>query len=720
MTDHVLQKRQTAFEPRQEATLDKWAENRHYGVVVDAGSSGSRVYVYSWEDFEHTKSSLLPVDLRGRIPVVERGDAQGLKWTRREEPGISTYGSRPQEVSEHLKPLLDFAAEVVPVDQQSSTPLFLMATAGMRLLPEEERHAVLNASCNYIRDTYSFAVDDCDQQIRVISGEDEGIYGWVAVNYLMGGFDMSVTNTLNSHHTFGFLDMGGASAQIAFEPEHHQREAHSDDLRTIVLHTLDGQQVEYDVFVTTFLGYGSNEARRRYLEERVKDEYMRNADKNLLDEHRTLHLDDPCLPPQLNVTDTLSTSIPLTLHGTGSFSECMDATAPLLNKNADCPTQPCLFNGVHTPEIDWSVNKFVGISEYWYSSHDLLDLGGVYDFAEYEQKATDYCARPWNNDDTNESVEIHHRQMQCFKSAWIVNVLHDGIGIPRITDPAHGSLNVSDDAQLLEQSIDSIEAKNWNPPFQSIDTINDIQVSWTLGAMVMHVAKQIPLVGDAGRGHATDHDGLDNVSTKEKLWSPLMANSSTILLVLMFLMAFFLWWLYYKRSGRKRRTNMQDTGGILGLHTPSDGIDTNDNNNLHAWMSRSRSAPPLNDIDENEPSSNDTVTIQINGTTTLQSSNSSNSNPPPSNGNGFRSFYRPMLGPSTLSPSAFSMKYWSKKRYSGDSHDTLFGTHHQTNHVPLLRSASSASNLANRLNNNNNSNVHTQSTTTTVHSYLPN
>lgn len=66
---------------------EDWENNRHYGVIVDAGSSGSRVYVYSWKDHSFVKSNNTAENLKGAIPIVERADKNGLKWTHRQEPG---------------------------------------------------------------------------------------------------------------------------------------------------------------------------------------------------------------------------------------------------------------------------------------------------------------------------------------------------------------------------------------------------------------------------------------------------------------------------------------------------------------------------------------------------------------------------------------------------------------------------------------------------------
>ncbi|KAI9321205.1 nucleoside phosphatase family-domain-containing protein [Dichotomocladium elegans] len=725
---------------RQVIADEPWHEHRRYGVVIDAGSTGSRVYVYSWKDLEYVRSAMVSSDeLKGRIPVIERGDREGLKWTLRNEPGLSSYANRPQYVGEHLQPLLDLASEVIPPELQSHTPLFLMATAGMRLLPEGERNALLGATCNYIRDTYLFAVPDCAEHIRLISGEYEGIYGWVAVNYLMGGFDMSIerkdrtSDLVEDHHTFGFLDMGGASAQIAFEPEHHQRRQHSNDLRSVTLRTLDGHEVQYDVFVTTFLGYGSNEARRRYLEERIRVEYDRSSNKNLLDEHRLLHLDDPCLPPQLNVTDSSSTSVPLSLHGTGSFTECMELTASLLNKDADCPVKPCLFNGVHTPMIDWSVNKFVGISEYWYSSNDLLGLGGVYDFEEYEQKASSYCSKPWNGKD---SSDLHHRQMQCFKSAWIVNVLHNGIGIPRLTDPAHGLTSVSSDAQLVEQSIESIAAKNWNPPFQSIDTINDIQVSWTLGAMVIYVSNLIPLSTTAFNGHYTDDDSntfmISPASSSNLPLATLTGRTSALVVALMVVVALFLWCVLYKKKGYRKRRDMGAVGGILGrIRTNSPRLRSRITKWMFANRRRTTPIPPtmvsVNDTIVNVPEAEVIPKISMPSSETdghipaIISGSPASSAPAATavvtattNTSTNNGTLRPTLGISTLSASEFSAKYWDKKRYSGDSHDLSIIQKH---FMPSFRGAPSSSNLAIRATSNSNNTP--LSPTSVIQNYPP-
>ncbi|KAI9244310.1 nucleoside phosphatase family-domain-containing protein [Sporodiniella umbellata] len=682
--------------------LEDWSKNRKYGVIIDAGSSGSRVYVYSWKDHEYAKKAFTADELKNKISTVERADYNGLKWTSREEPGISTFGSKPSEVGEHLDVLLNFAKEVVPENSHGSTPIFLMATAGMRLLPEEQQNELLRSTCRHIKSHSQFFMSNCEEHVKIISGELEGVYGWVAINYLMGGFDGSIKthvdqDSLEQHHTFGFLDMGGASAQIAFEPEHHQKEEHQNDLTKVQLRTLDGRSVEYDVFVTTFLGYGSNEARRRYLEKRIEDMFVEN--NHTLNEHHQLQLDDPCLPLNLNTTD-VSTSVPLSLHGTGNFEECIRLTDPLLNKNAACPTKPCLFNGVHTPNIDWSVNKFVGISEYWYSSHDVLGLGGVYDFTEYEEKANNYCSKDWSSIALDhkdlDTAELHRYQLQCFKSAWIVNILHEGIRIPRLKNPS--GHNLTEDTDLLEQVIESVDSKNWRPVFQSIDTINDIQVSWTLGAMLLYVANQIPLEAhnDGFLGHNTDDEGIHEIAdgisdhyidSENGRFSKVEAKSTALIGVFSFILLGFLILLLLRF--RKRKFNMNSTGGILGIDPSTSHRSASLLSTIRTVMSRalytigqwrfgSYTAVNTNNVELGsleDPQHSDVVTINI--------------------PNGDR-----LLGQSFKTPSVISKQYWSKKRYSGDSYNTLFPEKGLGEASPF-RTASSLG-LANRNNSSSN------------------
>ncbi|KDN37080.1 hypothetical protein RSAG8_10433, partial [Rhizoctonia solani AG-8 WAC10335] len=219
------------------------------------------------------------------------------------------------------------------------------------------------------------------------------------------------------------------------------------------------------------------------------------------------------------------------LLGTGSFSECLAATEPLLNKHAPCPdSRSCLFNGVPAPPIDFSVSRFIGVSEYWYSSENVFGLGGGYDFLQYERAASAFCGQSWDDlvaahDKTKSehgkeglggdghtenhgeivnvgqwgrNVELKRLEIQCFKAAWIVNVLHEGIGIPRIVDSrgnstdedTGASVSISAEDKGLGQSRGS--KKRPSPMFQSMDSVGDTAISWTLGKMVVEACKDIP------------------------------------------------------------------------------------------------------------------------------------------------------------------------------------------------------------------------------------
>ncbi|KAH6635219.1 nucleoside phosphatase family-domain-containing protein [Chaetomium sp. MPI-SDFR-AT-0129] len=457
----------------------KW----RWGVILDAGSSGTRLHIYRWKDPEKAIKSASEEELRNLPKLITQKE-----WTKKIRPGVSTFSEDVGNVGPtHLQSLIDHALNIIPDDKVEDTPIFLMATAGMRLLPQSQQTALTDEICSYLRRNTRFSLPDCGLHIQVIKGETEGLYGWIASNYLLGGFNYPDKHQHGKgHHTYGFLDMGGASAQIAFAPNATEAEKHADDLKLLRMRTLDGYPAEYKVFTTTWLGFGVNQARAAYIQN-LEDRYAESEGE----------LPDPCLPMGLRTTrlgeplKQRATGAP-TLIGTGHFGECLQLTYPLLGKDKPCEDSPCLLNGQHVPAIDFDVNHFIGVSEYWHTTHGVF--GGhndkAYDFATYQKRVQDFCGQDWDHIkgkiNSRKQDEMKVAQEACFKASWLINVLHEGIGVPRIGLEDVPSANVSKGA--LEQAKD----QGFLDPFQPVNKINGIEVSWTLGKMVLYAAGQIP------------------------------------------------------------------------------------------------------------------------------------------------------------------------------------------------------------------------------------
>lgn len=450
-----------------------------YGVILDAGSSGTRVYIYKWKNHAKAVKDASAAELKS-LPKIK------LKENKKIHPGVSSFAENPSQIGpEHLKQLVDIALDEVPDSKISETPVYLMATAGMRLLPKPQQTALLQSMCSYLQSNTKFILPDCDAHIQVISGETEGLYGWIAANYLLGGFDHPEEhNHGKNHHTYGFLDMGGASAQIAFAPNATESAKHADDLKLVRMRTLDGSPAEYKVFTATWLGFGANQARSRYVE-RLQEHYKTDD---------THELPDPCMPSGLRTTPdgelVEGTSDKTVLVGTGKFQECLTVTYPLLGKDKPCEDQPCLVNGQHVPGIDFDINHFVGVSEYWHTTHGVFGKKHkAYDLATYQNNVMEYCSRNWSDiendlDKRKKSPErkAEDARLACFKASWLINMLYDGIGIPRVgLEGGAANDTVKDDGE-----------KSFNDPFKPVDTIDGIELSWTLGKMVLYAAGQVP------------------------------------------------------------------------------------------------------------------------------------------------------------------------------------------------------------------------------------
>ena len=190
-------------------------------AVIDAGSSGSRIYVYA------VKSS--PGQTMPELSQIA---------SEKVSPGVSEFLDKPDACA-GLESLVEVARQVVPERQRNRTPLVLMATAGLRLRPD--RAAIMQAVGACLASATDF---DLEAPV-VISGRYEALYSWLAVNDLSHRLTGPLT-------PLGMLEMGGASTQVAYASD-----ANCGDC----LSWPAGPDARFHVFAKSYLYLGQDQAR---------------------------------------------------------------------------------------------------------------------------------------------------------------------------------------------------------------------------------------------------------------------------------------------------------------------------------------------------------------------------------------------------------------------------------------------------------------------------
>lgn len=89
------------------------------------------------------------------------------------KPGLSEFANDPEKGAESLDVLLEEAVKVVPKDVQKCTPVVVKATAGLRLLGNEQSSAILEAVQGRLEKRWPFPVPKKDGVV-IMDGKDEG------------------------------------------------------------------------------------------------------------------------------------------------------------------------------------------------------------------------------------------------------------------------------------------------------------------------------------------------------------------------------------------------------------------------------------------------------------------------------------------------------------------------------------------------------------------
>ena len=477
-----------------------------YVVLIDGGSSGTRVHVHPYTVPAVPSSSSIS---HAPLPVISPSFSLKVK------PGLSAF-TTPFDAAQSLLPLLDFATKHVPAHLQASTAIYLYATAGLRTIPLPDAELIL-FECRRVLSSSTFQFRP--ERVRIISGVQEGINGWIAANYLSRHFDSNDSTP----QTIGVLEMGGASFQLTYAP------SDPTQLPQQLLTPLHVGPHSFKIYTVSYLNYGL---------EKAQELYMRRHNHS---QHR-----DPCYPEGQRSRPANGSLAPA--GSKGDYEACVQLVDQLIlhdihdesSKHSaqhdkersagqqsqedewehpthqpssstpagdgddsdtaihdsghivDCSSHKCSFNGHLIPPIA-PHEQFVAIENFYYTSDffSLLDprtdqstgSGGyvAMDLLSMREKGRYYCQLRWEQIDAEWPQEPKEDlEKYCFSAAYLPRVLEIGLGMTAHTQ--HTRTSAQDDGKKQHDLLHNVHITKH---------IEGVAIDWALGAVFLEIVNHL-------------------------------------------------------------------------------------------------------------------------------------------------------------------------------------------------------------------------------------
>ncbi|KAF4385328.1 hypothetical protein G4B88_026611 [Cannabis sativa] len=410
-----------------------WSQgSSKFYVVLDCGSTGTRVYVYQASLYQHSQrtipiviKSLNPEKSLHRKPSSQSGRAYHRMET---EPGLHKLVHNISGLKSAIKPLVRWAAKQIPRHAHETTSVFLYATAGVRRLPSADSKWLLDNAWSILNSSPFL----CRREwVKIISGMEEAYFGWIALNHLKGMLGAKPRTP-----TFGALDLGGSSLQVTFESEPHDQSETNLNLRI--------GNVNHHLTAYSLPGYGLNDAFDKSvvhlfkrLPENIKAELLSGK----------VQIKHPCLQTgykeqytcsqcskyqqgkSLDVGGKLGSRV--TLIGAPNWDECSALAKFAVNlsewsnvsSGINCDLQPCaLGDGFPRPS-----GQFYALSGF-YVVYRFFNLSSDAALDNVLEKGREFCERTWETAKNSVAPQPFIEQY-CFRAPYIVSLLREGLHI---------------------------------------------------------------------------------------------------------------------------------------------------------------------------------------------------------------------------------------------------------------------------------------------------
>lgn len=226
-------------------------KGRIYGIMMDAGSTGTRAQVFTFRQDQSTGNLVLD---------------KTVMFTMRKSLADLAYGPAGTGKT-FFKPLLEKIrkAQAVPgMRRRKRTPITLRATAGLRLLGDAAAEKALKETRKALKATeFLFR----DEWVSVLEEEEEAAHAWTTVNYLLGAIGNGTSDGPDAKH-YGALELGGASMQVVYKKVDGEESSESQEEGTdsggdndsngmmSMDTTVDVLGATHDLHSTSYLGLG--------------------------------------------------------------------------------------------------------------------------------------------------------------------------------------------------------------------------------------------------------------------------------------------------------------------------------------------------------------------------------------------------------------------------------------------------------------------------------